>query len=330
MKRIPQLDGLRAIAILAVFLHHAFKIKMLWSGVDLFFVLSGFLITGVLLDAKHHSLKGFFAHFYERRARRILAPYLIWLAVASCFLGVAWMQHWYFYILLTNFLLPLHIPHPTAFDPLWSLAVEEQFYLVWPFAVYFLAPTHLRKFCIALILLAPVLRGVFLFQDHWPIFTLTPFRMDLLAAGGLLCLLWRSHRETIERRGTLVGILCTAFGFLLLFALAHFGVTTYSNTRIGNVLIFESTLFISFGVMLYALAGRAVGWLRFAPLRYIGRISYTMYLIHYGALQLASVYLHGYWIAAVALTITVIYAAISWQLIEKPLLAQPYIKHATQ
>ena len=64
MKRIAQLDGVRALAILAVFCHHAFRIKLMWMGVDLFFVLSGFLITGVLLSAKHRSLAGFFAHFY--------------------------------------------------------------------------------------------------------------------------------------------------------------------------------------------------------------------------------------------------------------------------
>ena len=144
MKRIPQLDSVRAIAILAVFCHHAFKIRLMWMGVDLFFVLSGFLITGVLVNAKHHTLRGFFAHFYARRARRILAPYVLTLVVASFFFGVAWMRHWYLYILFTNFIMPLHIPQPMAFDPLWSLAVEEQFYLAWPLAVYFLSERRLR------------------------------------------------------------------------------------------------------------------------------------------------------------------------------------------
>jgi peptidoglycan/LPS O-acetylase OafA/YrhL len=130
MKRIPQLDGVRALAILAVFVHHALHVRLLWSGVDLFFILSGFLITRVLLDAKHHSLGGYFAHFYARRARRILAPYLLTLIVASFFVGLAWARHWYFYLLFTNLLRPLHIALPVAFEPLWSLAVEEQFYLL--------------------------------------------------------------------------------------------------------------------------------------------------------------------------------------------------------
>src|SRR5580704_7020403 len=66
--RITRLDGLRACAILAIFLSHAFRIRMLWIGVDLFFVLSGFLITGILVDLKHKDLKGYFLHFYQRRA----------------------------------------------------------------------------------------------------------------------------------------------------------------------------------------------------------------------------------------------------------------------
>lgn len=144
MTRIKQLDSVRALAILAVFFHHALKIKLLWMGVDLFFVLSGFLITGVLLNEKHRGIGKYFSHFYERRVRRILPPYGLTLVLASLFFGIAWMRHWYLYILLTNFLLPLHIQHPIAFDPLWSLAVEEQFYLVWPFAVYYLSERHLR------------------------------------------------------------------------------------------------------------------------------------------------------------------------------------------
>jgi len=98
-------------------------------GVDLFFILSGFLITGVLLRARQYPLGGYLAHFY-RRGRRILAPYVVTLAVASFFFELAWTRHWYLYVMLTNFVLPLRIPHPKAFEPLWSLAVEEQFYLV--------------------------------------------------------------------------------------------------------------------------------------------------------------------------------------------------------
>jgi peptidoglycan/LPS O-acetylase OafA/YrhL len=320
MKRIPQLDSVRAIAILAVFMHHALGVKLMWTGVDLFFILSGFLITNVLLEAKHHSLAGYFAHFYIRRARRILAPYLLTLIVVSLFVGIAWLHYWYYYVLLTNFILPLHIPHPKAFNALWSLAVEEQFYLVWPFAVYFLNERRLRYFSILLIALAPLLRGVLHFQQDWPIYTLTPFRMDLLATGALLCLVWRQKPEWIRRRGPQIGFPLMALGLATLALLGHFGVITYGNTRVGNVLIYEASLVLYLGFMLYALSGWRVGWLRARWLRYIGTISYTMYLIHLGVITLLGAWLKGVPLALAALLMTVIYASLSWFLMEKRLL----------
>jgi len=320
MKRIAQLDGVRALAILMVFVHHAFRLKLMWMGVDLFFVLSGFLITGVLLNAKHYSLAGFFAHFYSRRARRILAPYILWLAVASLFFGVAWMKHWYLYLLLTNLLLPLHIPLPQAFEPLWSLAVEEQFYIVWPFAVYLLDERWLRRLAIALIVAAPVLRAALHFEQHWPIYTLTPFRMDLLAAGAFLWLEREQNGEALKRRGSLVGAGLITLGLTSLILLAHFRVSTDGNTRVGNVFIYESSLLICVGFMLYALAGIWVRWLHMKPMVYIGQISYTMYLVHLGALALMPVSFSMWTSAAVAFAITVAYASLSWHLLESRLL----------
>ncbi len=290
-------------------------------GVDLFFVLSGFLITGVLLDSKHHALSSYFKHFYERRAKRILPAYVITLIVISFVFGFAWTHYWYFYILLTNLLLPLHIPHYAALDPLWSLAVEEQFYLIWPFAVFFLDKQRLRYLSIALIALAPMARGILHFPDHWPIYTLTPTRMDLLAAGGLLCILWRDRAQWVIDYGWRIAFPLVFSGLMSLFTLAHFGITTDGNTRIGNVLIYESSLFISLGFMLYALSGWHIGWLKNKLLGFIGKISYTMYLIHMTMLILTeklfrSPILH----ATASLMLTVAYAALSWFLIERRLL----------
>jgi peptidoglycan/LPS O-acetylase OafA/YrhL len=322
MQRIRQLDGVRAFAILAVFAHHALHVKLLWMGVDLFFVLSGFLITGVLLNAKTRSLRGFFAHFYSRRARRILAPYILLLLLVSVFAGVAWMRYWYLYILLTNFLLPLNIPHPDAFTPLWSLAVEEQFYLLWPFAVYFLDNRSLWRLCIFLIVAAPVLRGAFHFEHHWPIYMLTPFRMDLLAAGGLLCLQWRERRKEVERLGTIGGPLLIAARLAGMLALMRLGYSTYENTRTGNVLIYEACLLIAVGAIMFALGGRGVALLQWAPVVYIGEISYSMYLVHVGAIALAGKWLHGILLATVALALTIGYASLSWNLMERRLLGR--------
>ena len=90
-RRILQLDGLRAIAVLAVFAQHALKAP-LWMGVDLFFVLSGFLITGILLDRKARG-QSYFGYFYARRARRILPPYLLLMVVSSLLFGFGWAKH---------------------------------------------------------------------------------------------------------------------------------------------------------------------------------------------------------------------------------------------
>ncbi len=320
LQRIGQLDGVRGVAILAVFLNHALNAKLLWMGVDLFFILSGFLITGVLLNAKQHSLRGYFAKFYARRARRILPPYLLTLLVASAIFGLAWTQHWYFYILLTNLIGPLHIPAPVAFAPLWSLAVEEQFYLFWPFAVYFLSERRLAQLAVSLVVLAPMLRAVFHFQSYEPVYCLTPFRMDLLAVGALLCLAYRHMPSRIERLGPTFGMFSAVSGIGGLVLLDRCGITTGGNTRIGNSLILECTLFVCLGVMLWALSGRSVRVLQWEPLRYIGKISYTMYLVHRGVLFLCSMRFDEHVAAIVGFSITVAYASASWFLMEKRLL----------
>ncbi len=322
LQRIRQLDGIRALAILAVFVYHSAHVRFLWMGVDVFFVLSGFLITGVLLDHKQSGLGVYLRGFYGRRARRILAPYGVFLVLASVVIGVAWMHYWYFYIFLANLLQPLHISFPGAFSPLWSLAVEEQFYLVWPLAVYLLSERALGRLCVGLMIVVPLLRGAFYFADHYVVYELTPFRMDLLAAGGLLCLVWRRRRDVVERWGTMVGFLLAAAGYAGLRILAHSGMDLPTNTRTSDVLVFEASLVTSVGLMVYALGGRGVGWLKVRPVTYIGQISYSMYLAHMGIIVAVFTKFHRWVGGLIAFALTVAYAAISWSLMEKRLLGR--------
>jgi peptidoglycan/LPS O-acetylase OafA/YrhL len=330
MKRIPALDGVRAIAILMVFLHHGLNVEEklnvhgLWMGVDIFFVLSGFLITGVLLDAKQRTLGDFFGHFYERRARRLLVPYAFALLIGSAIYGLAWTSHWYLYGFLTNILMAFEIPHPSAFEPLWSLAVEEQFYLVWPLAVYFLSERWLARFCLFLLVAAPVLRGTIHFSTHWPIYALTPFRMDLLAAGAQLMIIWRHRGDLVQRWGSVSGYALGAVGALSVVLLSKAHISTFTNTRMANVVLYESTLIISVGVLLIALAGRGVGILKSGVMVYIGKISYSMYLIHMCVVDspLLKQHLHGAAYIIVTFVITVAYATLSWTLIESRLLGR--------
>ena len=223
-KRIVQLDGIRAIAIAAVFLQHVFFIRLLWMGVDLFFILSGFLITGILIEHKEQTLRGYFGRFYGRRADAF-SPYLLFLSIGLLFYGVWWLRHWYLYAFLMNLIAPLGVLRPGQFDPLWSLAVEEQFYFVWPFAVYFLSEDGLAKLALAFMAAAPILRWTCTpwFSTEWPIYMLTPFRMDTLAAGALMAIAWRKYRGKFERFGQ-YGLILSAVSISVLMFLSDSGV----------------------------------------------------------------------------------------------------------
>jgi peptidoglycan/LPS O-acetylase OafA/YrhL len=322
-KRIEQLDGVRTLAIGAVFLHHAYGVKLLWAGVDLFFVLSGFLITGILIGAKGKTLGRYFGHFYERRARRILPPYLMLMALGSVMMGIGWVRHWYLYVFLMNFIVALQIPQPKPLDVLWSLAVEEQFYLVWPFVVFLLNETAIAWTAGGLVLLAPLLRWgcTPLFGSHWPIYTLTPFRMDLLAAGALLAILWRRKRSLIERYGVYGPLFTLGAGVALVLLGRLPDFSTFANRAAANVWIYELCLVASVGVIVWALSGRYVGILRWGPIRYLGRISYAIYLIHTVALALMEHFLGSrVYVGAIAAVISVGYAAVSWKFLEQPIL----------
>lgn len=321
--RIEQLDGIRALAVAAVLCHHLLQVKLLWMGVDLFFVLSGFLITGVLLDRKDSTLKEYFGHFYRRRARRILPPYLLLLLVTTVLFGLSWASHWYLYVVLMNFVMACGIAQPFSLCILWSLGVEEQFYLAWPFIVYFLSEQAIAWVAASIVLLAPLLRWFCtpLFAHHRAIYSLTPFRMDTLAAGALLALAWRRSPDRIRQFGH-YGPIFSAFAACALAILARNPeFTTTANTRMSNVWIYEMTLIICTGILLWALSGKAVGILMLAPLRYLGRISYSIYLIHLTLFVFLSRYLHTE-VEAVSATLVamLLYASASWYLLEQPLL----------
>ncbi len=178
-KHLPALDGLRGIAVMMVMVHHLFltkvypvpeRVEMLvhsgWMGVDLFFVLSGFLITGILLDAKHGPHR--FINFYMRRVLRIfplyygvLAFFLIFLPLLSVMLGggpsflrsmVAELDpirvhQWRLWLYLQNFGGSWKL-----FNHFWSLAVEEHFYLFWPAVIFFTSERGaLRACCVAVV-----------------------------------------------------------------------------------------------------------------------------------------------------------------------------------
>src|SRR5258708_14912616 len=254
-QRIPQLDGVRALAILAVFLHHALHVKLTWMGVDLFFVLSGFLITGILIRRKILK-QSYFGNFYARRARRILPPYLLTLLVTSLFIGWGWLHHWYWYAFFGMNIGAVRGELPREFGPLWSLAVEEQFYLVWPFVILFCSERILFRTSLCIILFTPILRGLATphVKNAMTIYFQMPFRMDLLAAGGMLALVWKNHREWIDRSRRYCWVIVSGVPMTLILCSRIEGFSRNANTIYANVWMYELSL-LGFTALLALVLG---------------------------------------------------------------------------
>ena len=316
MKRIPTLDSLRALAFATVFIHHAYHVPLLWAGVDCFFVLSGFLITAILISQRGNP--GALKSFYLKRARRILPPYALSLIVASITVGVAWKTDWpWLAFFAANVGVSFNFMRTTALSPLWSLSVEEHFYLIWPFLLLFLPLAHVQKTLIVIVFVAPILRFLCtpLFLTEFPIYLLTPFRVDLLAMGGLIAL----SLDTYKERWKSAVPWLFSFGLIILATLALLGYRrTTGDTRAFNVFGFEAILAIASALVIYGATleeGIVHSVLILAPIRYIGRISYFAYLIHFPMLH----WIHS---PLIALAATLIFSGFSWELMEKHLIGR--------
>ena len=325
--RIPQLDGLRAVAILAVFLNHTLHTPLTWVGVDIFFVLSGFLITGILMQRKV-SRGGYFSYFYSRRAFRILPPYILTVFVYGLFFSWYSFRPWWLFAFFGMNLQRLFVSTHLFFPlPLWSLAVEEQFYFVWPIVILLVSEKVLFRLAVAALIFTPILRFFCtpLFHTEFAIYMLTPFRADLLCAGAVLAILWKHRTPRLEQLCRTRGWLGFIAGFGGL-ALAQFwpALRLSSNTRSGNALDYSLSVLGSFSLLAWTLADH--GWLRALlvtrPMRFIGQISYTMYLVHLIPIFLMQRHTSsGLVVALVSLPITLVYSSLSWFFMEKPLIA---------
>jgi len=286
--RINGLDGIRGMAILSVLLLHHKLFNNGWMGVDLFFVLSGFLITGIL--RKDRGREFYWRRFYIKRATRILPPMLLACVLTYLFTPGAKLLLVLGYVFTLGGVIdldPRHFIEPIG--PLWSLAIEEHFYLVWPFAVRFLSKRRAILLLGAVIVLDPLLRMAFSHPmptaDLSVTYFLTPFRVDEMAFGCLLALLVEDQADTAAlRRYSRLGLLAaTGVYFGLWFKLQHIYFYPGGHTKLFDSLGYSLVAFASFCLVAHVYLNReslATRLLSFAPLAFLGRISYGVYLYH--------------------------------------------------
>ena len=309
-RHVPALDGLRAIAVLMVLLCHFQLATSLWIwqvfhqggfGVYLFFVLSGFLITRILLSEKNKP--AYFRNFYARRTLRIFPLYYGVLALqfwvllpifpTPHILADAHYQGWlwaYGYNILTA--VKGHFVFSSDWMWLghfWSLAVEEQFYVVWPFIVLAVCRETLLKLCIGIVALTPILRLAFYAagaNQYW-VWMFTICQMDSLALGAMLACLESSGRLNAivpMARRVLLGI-----GAILV--VCSFFYPRSPQTTLP-LIFYHGAVSLFFGAIVALAVCGTFRWLDNRVLREVGQKSYAMYVFHVPLLVLAVSYIH--------------------------------------
>ncbi|MEO8002497.1 MAG: acyltransferase [Arenimonas sp.] len=326
-ERALHLDGLRFFAFFSVFLHHALKIPMLWAGVDVFFVISGYLITGILLKSREKP--NYFSTFYKRRFLRIFPPYYLFITIVFLFFEKSNFETiFYYFTYLSNFNDAFHYSGTVnSLTPMWSLAIEEQFYLIWPLFIWALGRKGIVWMSITLLLLAPALRfAVAIYADnHWPAYFLLPCRADLLAAGSLLAVVQMTVTDTqflkISAQAAAVAV-----GSAILFvatALFNDDFRTGTNSVLFNTLGYSLVMLIATGLVAYLVPRNNSIFSRILKFRvfvYLGSISYVLYLVHKLVLiQVSSLGLSTWLYVLASFTITMLIAMCSWRFLEAPL-----------
>jgi len=319
----PGLDGLRAIAVIMVFFQHygngkAFIFGWGWTGVDIFFVLSGFLITGILFDSRHQANK--YLNFYMRRTLRIFPLYyFLWalFLILSPFVHWEWDWRWAtwpgYFGNYARFIFLNHAENVYQFDRLtfganvtkwfgfpvhlyighfWSLCVEEQFYLIWPLLIYKIGNRKsLIKICTVVIITMPFIRWLIVATASSKLLELEllyrsmPTRIDALLIGGLLALLIRGPQKELLFRLRHWMI----FGGLFLLIITYLTITNllkvpYTGSATNWISIFGFTLIdiCAAGVLLETIKANGLleKILSIKLLRNFGIITYGFYVYH--------------------------------------------------
>jgi peptidoglycan/LPS O-acetylase OafA/YrhL len=313
---VPALDGVRGLAIVLVILHHGIQawgpsrpgLEQLWKfvaghawvGVDLFFVLSGFLITGILLDTKGR--RRYFGSFYPRRMLRTFPLYYATILVCLVLLPalplaavegmrqLSERQGW-FWLHVSNFYTLAHNiaaqdgPAIGWMATFWSLAVEEHFYLVWPLVVYCCSRKGVLRACVGLLVACLVLRIVFLAQGRGfqYVYYHTLTRLDGLLLGSLVAALHRGEGGLAALRGTALKVLLGTLAALgALVGLRRFSEAAYAWCA-GTVVFTLVTLAFAMLLVLVLESGKGSPLRAFFSGRFLqacGKYSYAMYILN--------------------------------------------------
>lgn len=340
-----QIDGLRCFAVLGVLICHFVPIKNMYlsrfplgQGVILFFVISGYLITSILLKNKQkiqdHELSNSKAlkSFYFRRTIRIFPIYYLTILFLLLINFQNIKDVWVWLVTYTSnfYISNPHNPYIGSFNHLWSLAVEEQFYLIWPFVILFVPLRYIEKTIIGSIVLSLAFKFSY-YYSHGPSVALNALTIscaDSLGLGALIAY-WSIYRESLITK-------INSFKLAILFSFfpfAFFVIYPQNSTLILNVASNFLFSVFSFFIILKASQKKFTSVTKFILenkfVLHLGKISYGIYFYHYFMPDVYNVMtdLYPTFFPAVSLlripflfVSAILFAEYSWHLIEKPIL----------
>lgn len=309
--RIRTLDGLRGVAVSMVLLFHCFvfpannliskivfdTLGSLWMGVDLFFALSGYLITRILLSAREKP--NYFRNFYMRRVARIWPAYLLVLIlavyIAPLLVGPAWTEGeqsiipW-MALQFTNWAIVLHAPDfpwSRGVAHFWSLGAEEQFYLIWPIIIAFVPLKRLFVVCLSLFFFGVAIRfGLVINHQNWTKFYMMPLsHMDGLIAGSALAVAITQDRfkDLLQQQRLLVLEKIGWAGLLIVYLMGPGIILERYSWLVALAIMFSAFAFtgIVYRIHYSLLPPMAERALSHPAAVWMGRYSYGIYLLHY-------------------------------------------------
>jgi peptidoglycan/LPS O-acetylase OafA/YrhL len=353
---IPELTGFRTYGMTVVFMAHLLPITrswwraqsgvFAWTSMDLFFVVSGFLIAGILLDSR--SKPDYYKRFYVRRSLRILPAYYILLTAVALQFVIFREDYWqmlnkwgsplWFYIYSGNIKEAIAGAWPTVggLIPLWSLQIEEQFYIAFPVIVKKLRNEILARWMWGLVFLSPILRIATYWwkpDNSFIQYVLLPCRMEGLALGALIAI--RCRKGPWRLNGKMITALTVALYLITISA-------SMWSTKMASGEVWSTPFGRTMAPLIGSLAGAcfllwmlrfqgtlATNWLRWRPIMYFATISYGTYLYHNAVANAFRFFCHKYQLPfapdsmfkfVIEVVLALGCASLSWHLIESPMI----------